>query len=55
MEKAERKILLDYAIGEVENLDRSSTYMLMKVRDIKEKFSGRISYLNIMLTGISRL
>lgn len=37
MEKAERKILLDYALGEVENLDRSSTYMLMKVRDIKEK------------------
>ncbi|MDV2442579.1 hypothetical protein CMV00_02040 [Elizabethkingia anophelis] len=37
MEKAERKILLDYALGEVENLNRSSTYMLMKVREIKEK------------------
>ncbi|HFK5512598.1 TPA: hypothetical protein ACGZ9U_003543 [Elizabethkingia anophelis] len=37
MEKAERKVLLDYALGEVENLDRSSAYMLMKVRDLKEK------------------
>ena len=41
MEKSERKILLDYALSEVENLGRSSTYMLMKVRDIKEKVRWR--------------
>lgn len=54
MEKAEKNIT-GLCIGEVENLDRSSTYMLMKVRDIKEKCSGKIYYLNIMLTEISRL
>ena len=41
MEKSERKILLNYALSEVENLGRSSTYMLMKVRDIKEKVRWR--------------
>ncbi len=37
MEKAERKILLEYALGEVINLRRDSFFMLMKVRDIKRK------------------
>ena len=37
MEKAERKLLLEYALGEVTNLRRDSLFMLMKVRDIKRK------------------
>ena len=37
MEKAERKILLKYALEEVTNLRRDSLFMLMKVRDIKRK------------------
>ena len=37
MEKAERKILLEYALGEVTILRRDSLFMLMKVRDIKRK------------------
>lgn len=41
MEKSERKILLDYALSEVEQLSRNSTFMLMKIRDIKEKVRWR--------------
>ncbi|PQA95030.1 hypothetical protein B0A70_06445 [Chryseobacterium piscicola] len=37
MEKAERKVLLDYALGEVKILSRNSTHMLLKIRDIKAK------------------
>ena len=37
MEKSERKILLDYALGEVKTLIRNSTHMLLKIRDIKAK------------------
>ena len=37
MEKSERKILLDYAMGEVKTLSRNSTHMLLKIRDIKAK------------------
>lgn len=37
MEKAERKILLEYALGEVTSLRRDSLFMLMKIRDIKRK------------------
>ena len=37
MEKSERKILLDYALGEVKTLSRNSTHMLLKVRDMKAK------------------
>ena len=37
MEKSERKILLDYALGEVKTLSRNSTHMLFKIRDIKAK------------------
>lgn len=37
MEKSERKILLDYALGEVKTLSRNSTYMLVKIREIKAK------------------
>lgn len=37
MEKSERKILLDYALGEVKTLSRNSTYMLFKIKDIKAK------------------
>lgn len=37
MEQAERKVLLDYALGEVKSLSRNSTYMLLKIRDIKAK------------------
>ncbi|RNA61401.1 hypothetical protein D1631_05370 [Chryseobacterium nematophagum] len=37
MEQSERKILLDYALGEVKTLNRNSTHMLLKIRDIKAK------------------
>ena len=37
MEKSERKILLDYALGEVKTISRNSTHMLLKIRDIKAK------------------
>ncbi|KUJ50061.1 hypothetical protein [Chryseobacterium sp. JAH] len=37
MEKSEREVLLDYALSEVKALSRNSTYMLLKVRDIKAK------------------
>jgi hypothetical protein len=37
MENAERKILLDYALGEVKAISRNSTHMLLKIRDIKAK------------------
>ena len=37
MEKSERKVLLDYAFGEVKTLSRNSTHMLLKIRDIKAK------------------
>lgn len=37
MEKAERKILLDYALDEVRQLRIDSYLMLMKIRDIKQK------------------
>lgn len=37
MEKSERKILLDYAFGEVKTLSKNSTHMLLKIRDFKAK------------------
>lgn len=37
MEKSERKVLLDYAQGEVKTISRNSTHMLLKIRDIKAK------------------
>ena len=37
MEKSERKILLDYALGELKTISRNSTHMLLKIRDIKAK------------------
>lgn len=37
MEKSERKVLLDYALGEVKTISRNSTHMLLKIRDIKAK------------------
>ena len=37
MEQSERKILVDYALGEVKTLSRKSTHMLLKIRDIKAK------------------
>ena len=37
MEQSERKILLDYALEEVKTVSRNSTYMLLKIRDIKAK------------------
>lgn len=37
MEQSERKVLLDYALGEVKVLSRNSTHMLLKIRDIKAK------------------
>lgn len=37
MEKSERKVLLDYALGEVKAINRNSTHMLLKIRDIKAK------------------
>lgn len=41
MEKSERKILLDYALQEVENLNRSSYFMLVKIKDIKNKIQRK--------------
>jgi len=37
MEKSERKVLLDYTLGEVKTISRNSTHMLLKIRDIKAK------------------
>lgn len=37
MEKAERKVLLAFALGEVTNLRRDALFMLMKIRQIKQK------------------
>ncbi|MFC4162854.1 hypothetical protein ACFOWU_04255 [Epilithonimonas zeae] len=37
MEKSERKILLDYALGEIKAISRNSTHMLLKIKDIKAK------------------
>ena len=37
MEKSVRKILLDYAFGELKTISRNSTHMLLKIRDIKAK------------------
>lgn len=37
MEKKERKILLNYALGEVQQLKLDSDLMLMKIRNIKQK------------------
>ena len=41
MEKAERKILLDYALGEVKKLTKDASFMLMKIRQIKRKVAFR--------------
>ncbi|QBO59536.1 hypothetical protein [Chryseobacterium salivictor] len=41
MEKAERKILLDYALDEVRQLRTDSYVMLMKIRDLKQKVEWR--------------
>lgn len=50
MEKAERKILLEYALNEVINLRRDALFMLMKIRDIKRKVEWTkfvvLNYLN---------
>lgn len=37
MEKAERKVLLAFALGEVATLRRDALFMLMKIRQIKHK------------------
>lgn len=37
MEQSERKVLLDYALSDVKVLSRNSTYILLKIRDIKAK------------------
>ncbi|KFC20732.1 hypothetical protein IO90_16505 [Chryseobacterium sp. FH1] len=37
METSERKLLLDYALGELKSISRNSTHMLLKIRDIKAK------------------
>lgn len=41
MEKAERKILLDYGLAEVQRLNSESFYILQTIRDAKEKFETR--------------
>lgn len=45
MEKAERKILLDYALSEVEKLESKSFYILTMIRNTKEKFERNKSLL----------
>lgn len=37
MEKAERKILLDFALGEVKRLRKDTSFMYWKIKDIKRK------------------
>ncbi|MDY0930704.1 hypothetical protein [Chryseobacterium sp. CFBP8996] len=39
MEKAERKILLEYALQEVKQLTLDARIMLMKIRDLKQKIA----------------
>lgn len=39
MEKADRKILLDYAMSEVDRLNNTSTLVLMQIRDFKQKIA----------------
>lgn len=46
MEKAERKILLDYAFDEVERLERDSSSILMVIRTAKEREQRRRSLLD---------
>ena len=41
MEKAERKILLDYGLAEVQRLNSESFYILQTIRNAKEKFEAR--------------
>lgn len=41
MEKAERKILLDYGLAEVQRLNSESFYILQTIRNAKEKFETR--------------
>ena len=41
MEKAERKILLDYGLAEVQRLNSQSFYILQTIRNAKEKFETR--------------
>lgn len=41
MEKAERKILLDYGLAEVQRLNSESFYILQTIRNAKEKFEIR--------------
>ena len=55
MEKSERKILLDYALAEVEQLTRSSTFMLMKIRNIKDKVRWRNATLNYYVNRDKKL
>ncbi|MFN3773450.1 hypothetical protein [Cloacibacterium normanense] len=55
MEKSERKILLDYALAEVEQLTRSSTFMLMKIRNIKDKVHWRNATLNYYVNRDKKL
>lgn len=45
MEKAERKILIDYALSEVERLNAQSFYTLVMIRNVKEKFERNKSLL----------
>jgi hypothetical protein len=54
MEKSERKILLDYALGEVKTLSRNSTHMLLKIRDIKAKYYAIKELSSTMSTEINK-
>lgn len=46
MEKAERKILLDFAVDEFKRLDKTSYLMYLKIRDIKRSIRFKTNSIN---------
>ncbi|MDR7693399.1 hypothetical protein RIU14_01250 [Riemerella anatipestifer] len=51
MERAERKILLDYALSEVERLNSQSFFLLTTIRNTKEKFERNKSLLGYYINA----
>lgn len=55
MEKAERKIVLDYALKEVEKLHRDSSYTLFLIREAKLKITLQNAKLKYLINRDKRL
>lgn len=51
MERAERKILLDYGLSEVERLNTQSYYILTIIRETKQKFERNKALLNYYINA----